>query len=40
MNTKHIAKIAGELSLQNRQVNATIQLLREGATIPFMARYR
>ncbi|MEL7531142.1 MAG: Tex family protein [Bacteroidota bacterium] len=40
MNTKYIAKIAGELSLQQRQVNATLQLLREGATIPFMARYR
>ncbi|MFK7925559.1 MAG: Tex-like N-terminal domain-containing protein [Bacteroidia bacterium] len=40
MNTQHITKIAAELSLQQRQVNATLQLLREGATIPFMARYR
>lgn len=40
MNTQHIVKIAGELGLQQRQVNATLQLISEGATIPFMARYR
>lgn len=32
--------IAGELSLQNVQVNAVIELFGEGATIPFIARYR
>ncbi len=32
--------IATELSVQNHQVQATIQLLDEGATVPFIARYR
>ncbi len=33
-------KIAAELGLTNRQVSATIGLLEEGATVPFIARYR
>lgn len=36
----NIAKIATELSLTPKQVEAVITLLGEGATIPFMARYR
>jgi len=33
-------KIAGELSVMTSQVEAVIQLLEEGNTIPFIARYR
>ncbi len=33
-------KIAKELALSPRQVQACIQLLDEGATVPFIARYR
>ena len=40
MNEKHISTIATELSLELRQVLATAQLLEEGATVPFIARYR
>ncbi len=40
MNTKHIYKLAGELNLQHRQVQATADLIGEGATVPFIARYR
>ncbi len=36
----HIAQIVRELSLQPRQVAATAVLLEEGATVPFIARYR
>ncbi|WP_207774288.1 Tex family protein [Sphingobacterium corticibacter] len=32
--------IAKELNIQTKQVQTTIQLLDEGATIPFIARYR
>ena len=32
--------IARNLSLKERDVHATIQLLNEGATIPFISRYR
>jgi uncharacterized protein len=32
--------IATELSVQNHQVQAAVQLLDEGATVPFIARYR
>ncbi len=35
-----INKIATELSIQGKQVNAVLELLEEGATIPFIARYR
>ncbi|TZF81475.1 RNA-binding transcriptional accessory protein [Pedobacter sp. BS3] len=37
---KHIAQIAGELSLAGKQVLNTITLLDEGATVPFISRYR
>ncbi|EEF59359.1 Resolvase RNase H domain protein [Pedosphaera parvula Ellin514] len=40
MNENYIAKIAGELKIQGRQVAATARLLAEGATVPFIARYR
>jgi len=40
MNEGHILKIAGELKLQPRQISATAALFAEGATVPFIARYR
>ena len=35
-----ISIIAQELNLQRQQVSATVKLLDEGATIPFISRYR
>jgi uncharacterized protein len=40
MIEQHIIKITQELKLQTRQVAATAVLLEEGATVPFIARYR
>ncbi len=40
MNTIHIDKIADELKIKSRQVAATIELLDDDATVPFIARYR
>ncbi len=40
MNETHILKIAGELKLPPRQILATAKLFAEGATVPFIARYR
>ena len=40
MNDRHIEKIAKELQLRPNQVLATAELLVEGATVPFIARYR
>src|SRR5919204_4750335 len=40
MSEQHVAKIAGELSLRPAQVGAVAALLAEGATVPFLARYR
>ena len=40
MNEAHIPKIAQELGLTPKQVQATADLLNEGATVPFIARYR
>ena len=37
---KIAAQIANELSVQAQQVSATIGLIDEGSTIPFIARYR
>lgn len=37
---KHLETITRELTLQPRQVMATALLLKEGATVPFIARYR
>jgi len=36
----HSQKIAGELSVSEKQVSTTIALLDEGATVPFISRYR
>jgi uncharacterized protein len=39
--TQHIAQtIAGEIGAQTRQVQAAVALLDDGATVPFIARYR
>ena len=40
MSHLHIEKIAGELTLAEKQVAATARLLEEDATVPFIARYR
>lgn len=40
MANEHAAIICAELSLRPRQVTSTIKLLKEGCTIPFIARYR
>lgn len=40
MSQTHIEKIAVELKVAPRQVAATATLLGEGATVPFIARYR
>lgn len=37
---KHFLQIAGELTIAPRQVQATIELLDSGATVPFISRYR
>ncbi len=40
MNTNIINEISKELNISIRQVEATLKLLEEGNTIPFIARYR
>jgi uncharacterized protein len=40
VNESHVAKIAGELQVAPRQVAAVSALLTDGATVPFIARYR
>jgi protein Tex len=40
MEQKYIQQIAGKLNLSVKQVSSVDQLQSEGATIPFMARYR
>jgi len=40
MNEDHIQRIATELNVQAHQVAATGKLFAEGATVPFIARYR
>ncbi len=40
MNNEHVLKISQELSVREWQVAATVALLEEGATVPFVARYR
>lgn len=40
MQQDHIHKIATELSIPSKQVHATLALLDEGATVPFISRYR
>src|ERR1700753_814144 len=36
----HYKKVASELSIAEKQVSATAALLDEGATVPFISRYR
>jgi uncharacterized protein len=40
LNPAYIIKIASELSVRPPQVQATAALLADGATVPFIARYR
>lgn len=40
MNQARYEKIAGELQITSRQVADTAALIAEGATVPFIARYR
>ncbi len=40
MNTTHITRIARELGIRAPHIEATAALLAEGATVPFLARYR
>ncbi|GAB4284429.1 MAG: Tex family protein [Candidatus Rifleibacteriota bacterium] len=40
MSDRYFAKISQELKIHPLQVMATAQLLEEGATVPFIARYR
>ena len=40
MNQDHSKHIATELGLADSQIDAVGRMLAEGATIPFMARYR
>ena len=37
---KIVSRIAVELAVKPHQVAAAVQLLDEGATVPFIARYR
>ncbi len=39
-NSNNITLVAQELSLSQKQVQATADLLNEGGTVPFIARYR
>jgi len=40
MEETHLLKISQELGLRTDQIRAVVQLLKEEATIPFIARYR
>jgi uncharacterized protein len=40
MNDSHLKKVAEEIGAGPEQVRATAQLLEEGCTVPFIARYR
>ena len=40
MTIEHIKMIAAELKVGERQVHACVELLDEGATVPFISRYR
>ncbi|MDF9828162.1 uncharacterized protein M2447_002280 [Ereboglobus sp. PH5-10] len=39
-NAEHVLRIAQELNLKVHQIATTAQLFSEGATVPFIARYR
>ena len=40
MNKDIIKEIANELAVKDKQVQAVLELLEQGNTIPFIARYR
>ncbi|WP_031483036.1 Tex family protein [Maridesulfovibrio frigidus] len=40
MNHDNISRISADLNLSSKNVQATVALLEEGATIPFISRYR
>jgi protein Tex len=40
LNNLHFQKIAKELSIRENQVEATVELLDGGGTVPFISRYR
>jgi protein Tex len=40
MDINHFVKVAEELKIKVKQVTDTIELLDEGATVPFISRYR
>lgn len=40
MSQQHILLVAQELNIGSKQVQATLNLLDEGATVPFISRYR
>jgi protein Tex len=40
MDQNHASRIAGELELKPWQVEAVVRLIEDGATVPFIARYR
>ena len=40
MNERHLIGIGDELGIAVTQVRAAARLLKEGATVPFIARYR
>ncbi|NLU41951.1 MAG: RNA-binding transcriptional accessory protein, partial [Firmicutes bacterium] len=40
MDLAHVSQIAAELRIKPDQVRATAELLADGATVPFIARYR
>ncbi len=40
MSTQHFQTIAQELSISPKQVEATVELLDQGGTVPFISRYR
>jgi uncharacterized protein len=40
MMSYYFTTIASELNISEKQVSATVQLLEEGGTVPFIARYR
>ena len=40
MNTSYVSIVSNELNLKESQIQAVAALLEQGATIPFIARYR
>lgn len=40
MNPKHLQLIAQSLGIRQKQIENTVELLNDGATIPFISRYR